>query len=85
MTYTVIWERAAAEGLKRPRRRDGDRVRPLVQAVNALAAHPEPPHSSKLGSTHIRRLRVGPYRATYEIDGDTIAIKVLMVGSTPVR
>lgn len=81
MTHTIIWEPAATAGLKRLRDRDGDAVRPLVQAINGLASNPEPPESSKLGTTGIRRLRVGPYRATYEIDGDRIAIKVLMVGS----
>ncbi|MFF0107647.1 type II toxin-antitoxin system RelE family toxin [Streptomyces hirsutus] len=82
MSYTVIWERTASEGLKRLRTRDGDAVKPLVKAINALATDPEPPSSSKLGGTSLRRLRVGDYRATYEIDGGTVAIKILMVGST---
>ncbi|MFR9723736.1 type II toxin-antitoxin system RelE family toxin [Streptomyces sp. MS19] len=83
MRYTLIWETAATDGLKRLRRRDGDAVRPFVQAINALASDPEPPESTKLGSTSIRRLRGGDHRATYEIDGPRIAIKVLMVGRTP--
>ncbi|MBA2945320.1 type II toxin-antitoxin system RelE family toxin [Streptomyces himalayensis] len=82
MSYTIIWERAASEGLKRLRARDGDAVKPLVKAINALAQNPEPATSSKLGTTNLRRLRVGGYRATYEIDGSTVAIKILMVGST---
>ncbi|MFC4501353.1 MULTISPECIES: type II toxin-antitoxin system RelE family toxin [Streptomyces] len=82
MSYTIIWERAASEGLKRLRARDGDAVKSLVKAVNALAQNPEPAASSKLGGTSLRRLRVGVYRATYEIDGGTVAVKVLMVGST---
>jgi mRNA interferase RelE/StbE len=57
-------------------------VKPLVNAINALAGNPEPAASSKLGSTNLRRLRVGVYRATYEIDGVTVAIKILMVGTT---
>jgi mRNA interferase RelE/StbE len=84
LTYTIIWERTASEGLKRLRTRDGDSVKALVKAINALARDPEPPASSKLGGTSLRRLRVGAYRATYEIDGDTVAIKILMVGSTAV-
>ncbi len=82
MTYTIIWERTASEGLKRLRARDGDSVKSLVKAINSLATDPEPPASSKLGGTSLRRLRVGAYRATYEIDGVTVAIKILMVGST---
>ncbi|MFJ8020932.1 type II toxin-antitoxin system RelE/ParE family toxin [Streptomyces sp. NPDC096311] len=82
MSHTIIWERAASEGLKRLRARDGDAVKSLVNAINALARNPEPAAGSKLGSTNLRRLRVGIYRVTYEIDGDTVAIKILMVGST---
>ncbi|MFG2368970.1 type II toxin-antitoxin system RelE/ParE family toxin [Streptomyces mirabilis] len=82
MSHTIIWERAASEGLKRLRARDGDAVKPLVNAINELARNPEPAASSKLGHTNLRRLRVGAYRATYEIDGVTVAIKVLMVGGT---
>lgn len=84
MSYTIIWERAASEGLKRLRARDGDAVKPLVKAINSLALNPEPNTSNKLGTTNLRRLRVGVYRATYEIEGGTVAIKILMVGSTAV-
>ncbi|MDT3396611.1 type II toxin-antitoxin system RelE/ParE family toxin [Streptomyces sp. B1866] len=85
MRYTIVWDRAATEGLRRLRQRDGEKaVRPLTKAVNDLAKNPEPPESTKLGSTGIRRLRVGIYRATYEIQGATIAVKILMVGSTAV-
>ncbi|GCB47634.1 hypothetical protein SNL152K_4939 [Streptomyces sp. NL15-2K] len=54
----------------------------LLKAINALTQNPEPTTSSKLGNTNLRRLRIGPYRATYEIDGGTVAIKILMIGST---
>jgi mRNA interferase RelE/StbE len=84
LSHTIIWERAASEGLKRLRTRDGSAVKLLVTAINALAQNPEPSTSSKLGNTNLRRLRVGVYRATYEIDGGTVAIKILMVGSTAV-
>ncbi|MDO0913163.1 type II toxin-antitoxin system RelE/ParE family toxin [Streptomyces sp. DT2A-34] len=83
MSYTIIWERPASDGLKRLRTRDGDAVKPLLKAINTLADDPEPAASSKLGGTSLRRLRVGVYRATYEIDGSTVSIKILMVGSTP--
>lgn len=72
------------ETLKRLRQRDGDRVRPLIVAINNLARNPEPPESTKLGADK-RRLRVGVYRAMYEIDGDRIAVKVLTVGRIPGR
>ncbi|MER6916024.1 type II toxin-antitoxin system RelE/ParE family toxin [Streptomyces sp. NPDC000594] len=83
MSHTVIWEHAASEGLKRLRAKYGDTVKPFIRAVNALGDDPEPPTSTKLGGTSLRRLRIGDFRATYEIDGTRIAIKVLTVGSTP--
>ncbi|AJC57108.1 MULTISPECIES: type II toxin-antitoxin system RelE/ParE family toxin [Streptomyces] len=83
MSHTVIWEPAACEGLKRLRAKYGAAVKPFVRAVNALADNPEPPASSKLGGTSLRRLRVGDFRATYELDGVHIAVKVLTVGATP--
>jgi mRNA interferase RelE/StbE len=45
---------------------------------------PEPPASSKRGGTNLRRLRIGIYRATPELGMSTVAIKILMVGSTSV-
>jgi hypothetical protein len=57
------------EGNSNACQRDGDAVRPLVQAINNLAANPEPPESSKLGGTNNRRLQIGEYREMYEIDG----------------
>ncbi|MFK0294879.1 type II toxin-antitoxin system RelE/ParE family toxin [Streptomyces sp. NPDC090442] len=83
MSHTVIWERTASEGLKRLRSKHGDAVKPFVRAVNALADNPEPLSSTKLGGTDLRRLRVGNFRATYEIDGIHIAVKVLSVGASP--
>ena len=77
-------ERAASEGLKRLRAHDRGAVKPLVQAINALARNPEPTTSAKLGTTNLRRLRVGVYPATYEIDGGTVSVKILTVGSTAV-
>lgn len=59
-------------------------MKPLVKAINSLALNPEPSASNKLGTTNLRRLRVGVYRATYEIEGGTVAIKILMVGGTAV-
>ncbi|GAX55631.1 hypothetical protein [Streptomyces olivochromogenes] len=58
MSHTIIWERAAAEGLERLRARDGDAVKPLVDAINAPAGNPEPAASSKLGNTNLRRSKI---------------------------
>ncbi|MFL4496797.1 type II toxin-antitoxin system RelE family toxin [Streptomyces sp. VTCC 41912] len=83
MSHTVIWERAASEGLKRLPAKYGDTVKPFVRAVNALADNPEPRSSNRLGGTHLRCLRVGEFRATYEFDGAHLAVKVLTADATP--
>ncbi|MBH1938407.1 type II toxin-antitoxin system RelE/ParE family toxin [Streptomyces sp. AV19] len=80
MTYTIIWELRARQGLEKLRAQDTTVASAVTRAVNQLARDPEPPSSSKLGGTGFRRLRIGEYRVTYEIDGINIAIKVLMVG-----
>ncbi|MGW1077577.1 type II toxin-antitoxin system RelE family toxin [Streptomyces sp. NPDC002537] len=80
MTHTIIWEFRARQGLDKLRARDDVAVRAVTRAINGLARDPEPLNSSKLGGTGLRRLRVGEYRVTYEIDGLNEAIKVLMVG-----
>ncbi|MFF4405787.1 type II toxin-antitoxin system RelE/ParE family toxin [Streptomyces sp. NPDC001262] len=82
MRYTVIWEPAASSALRRLRARDPEAVKPLVRAVNGLALDPEPAASAKLGGG-LRRLHVGNYRATYRIDGDRIAVEVILVGKVP--
>ena len=42
------------------------------RAVEALADDPAPPGACVRGA--YRRLRVGPYRALYEVEGDLITI-----------
>lgn len=84
MRFTIVWEQAATDGMKRLRQRDGDAVKPFIRAINGLATNPEPSESSKLGGSRVRRLRVGKYRATYEIDGDRIAVHLILVGNVPV-
>ncbi|WP_328915489.1 MULTISPECIES: hypothetical protein [unclassified Streptomyces] len=49
MRFTIVWEQAATDGMKRLRQRDGDAVKPFIRAINGLATNPEPPESSKLG------------------------------------
>jgi mRNA-degrading endonuclease RelE of RelBE toxin-antitoxin system len=44
----------------------------VVEAVDALAADPYPPESFRWGDT--RRLRAGPYRVMYVIEGGRITI-----------
>ncbi|WKK26275.1 type II toxin-antitoxin system RelE/ParE family toxin [Streptomyces olivoreticuli] len=82
MTYTVIWTPRATAGFRELKARDGsDALKPVKTAVNALAHDPQPAGVSRLGP--IYRLRVGPYRVTYKIDGQRVSIDVITVGRIP--
>lgn len=63
----------AATALARRYMRDQDGMRAIGAAVAALADDPYPPEGFHRGRYH--RLRVGPYRVMYVIDGDVITIE----------
>jgi mRNA-degrading endonuclease RelE of RelBE toxin-antitoxin system len=51
---------------------DQEGLRAVNLAVAALADDPDPPEAFVRGP--YRRLRAGPYRIQYEIEGDTVVI-----------
>ncbi len=53
--------------------RDQDGMRAIGAAVAAPADDPYPPEGFHRGRYH--RLRVGPYRVMYVIDGDVITVE----------
>ncbi len=63
----------AATALARRYMRDQDGMRAIGAAVAALADDPYPPEGFHRGRYH--RLRVGPYRVIYVIDGDVITVE----------
>ncbi|UZJ30090.1 type II toxin-antitoxin system RelE family toxin [Streptomyces endophytica] len=84
MKYTLVWTAEATAAMRKLIQRDGDKVKPFKDAVNALARNPKPSCATQLGSTDVWRLRIGSYRATYEINAGRVHVKVLLVGNTPV-
>ncbi|MEV4923540.1 type II toxin-antitoxin system RelE family toxin [Streptomyces roseoverticillatus] len=84
MTYTLIWANNTARKMRALRQRDGDAVKPFADAVNGLARDPRPAEAVQLGSTATWRLRVGKYRAMYEVDGTHVSVTLLLIGSTAV-
>ncbi len=52
---------------------DQDGMRAIGTAVAALAEDPYPPEAFHRGDYH--RLRVGPYRVVYVIEGDLITVE----------
>ncbi|NOS99118.1 MAG: type II toxin-antitoxin system RelE/ParE family toxin [Phycisphaerales bacterium] len=54
--------------------------RRIVSAVDSLADDPRPSGVVKLrGDTNLWRIRVGDYRAVYEIHGDRLVVLILRV------
>jgi mRNA interferase RelE/StbE len=83
--YTIAWHEEAVSELRRLRKEDRHAVKPLLAAIAALADDPCPEESNALGTTAFRRLRVGDYRALYEIADEVVAVYVLKVGRRPAR
>jgi len=68
----IRWSPAAI-ALARRYMHDQDAMRAIGAAVTALTVDPYPPEAFHRGRYH--RLRVGPYRVMYIIDGDLITIE----------
>lgn len=72
--YRVFLERAAEKDLKRLSSDVHDRV---ITAIRGLANNPRPLGCRKLaGSKHDWRIRVGDYRAVYEITDEIRIVRV---------
>jgi mRNA-degrading endonuclease RelE of RelBE toxin-antitoxin system len=67
----VEWSDDAAASARRFMR-DQDGMRAVGLAVLALAGDPYPAEAFHAGEWH--RLRVGPYRVKYFVDGDVITV-----------
>ena len=64
---------ACGPGLSAPYMADQDGMRASGVAIAGLADDPYPPEAFHRGDYH--RLRVGPYRVIYVIDGDLITVE----------
>ncbi len=77
MTYRVEMLRSAQRQIAAIDRQDQPRV---ISAIRALADNPRPPGSKKLTGRSAWRIRVGAYRAIYEIHDDRLIVLVVAVG-----
>jgi mRNA interferase RelE/StbE len=80
MIFTVIWTEAAFITLRSLRSEDPPGAAVVAQAVSGLAEDQQPKGSAQLGSTDLRRLRIGSYRVLYEIDETNGSVMVHSVG-----
>jgi mRNA interferase RelE/StbE len=75
--YEVLLEQSAERDLKRLPSADFQR---LISHIKALAENPRPSNCRKItGSKNDWRIRVGTYRAIYEIDEKAKAVKILRI------
>ncbi len=80
MSYSIDWEPPAVAAASRYLDDDPDGVRALVVAIDHLADDPRPSHSFSFGSPDPRRLRLGRYRALYQITDATREILITNIG-----
>jgi mRNA interferase RelE/StbE len=78
VTYAVDWEPLPSTS---PRADDDpDGLRALMTAVDSLTHEPRPATAFPLGTTGMLRLRVGRYRAVYQVDDASGTVSVMHVG-----
>lgn len=70
-TVRIEWSPAARASARRYMH-DQDGMRAIAAAVTALAGDPYPAGAFHRGQYH--RLRVGPYRVVYLVEGDLITV-----------
>ncbi|MDP9410278.1 MAG: type II toxin-antitoxin system RelE/ParE family toxin [Actinomycetota bacterium] len=77
MAYRVLIRRKAQRQLDKIRREDRQRI---IEAVFGLADDPRPRGTRSLRGQPGYRLRVGDYRAIYEVDDEALVVTILAVG-----
>ena len=76
MEFQIIWSESAAKELKKLDRSIAKRIH---RKVSTLSKNPYR-NITKLTGVPYFRLRVGDYRAVFDIQGETLRILVLKVG-----
>jgi mRNA interferase RelE/StbE len=82
MTLRIDYSDEALESAGRLMKTDLDGLRTLFDAIDALATDPRPENAFPYSSPNVLRLRVGTYRALYQIYEDTLLILVIHIGRT---
>lgn len=77
MNYEILIERSAQQALARIPQPNQNR---LGEAIRKLRSDPRPAGVKKLRGRNAWRIRVGSYRAIYEIDDDQSKVLVVVVG-----
>jgi mRNA-degrading endonuclease RelE of RelBE toxin-antitoxin system len=83
VTYNVVWDIQAAGARRRLREQDPAGAARLGAAIEALADDPRPPNAVPMGDSGWYRLRLGPYRAVYELLPENETVRITNVGRVP--
>jgi len=83
VTHAVVWNIQAARARRRLRELDPDGAALLIAAINALADDPRPANAAALGGSGWFYLRLGQFRAVYEVRDDQDVVYVNNVGRLP--
>lgn len=83
MTYAVVWSMQAARARRRLREQDPAGAGVLTAAIDALAKDPQPLNAVPLGGSGWFHLRLGQFRAVYELRHDQQVVYVNNVGQLP--
>jgi hypothetical protein len=75
----IVWLPGAMTAFRALREEDPEGAALIAGAIAALRTEPRPEHSTALGKTEFRRLRVERYRVLYELTADSV--RVMHVGS----
>jgi len=83
VTYDVVWDIQAAGARRRRRKEDPAGAARLTAATEALADDPRPANAVPMGGSGSYRLRLGPYRAVYELLPHKYTVHITNVGRVP--
>jgi mRNA-degrading endonuclease RelE of RelBE toxin-antitoxin system len=78
--YDVLWKPAAIDRLSALAKDHPEAPGLIVAAVYDLASNPRPTNSTQLGTSPVRRLLLGYWRVTYEVDDANRQVQILVVG-----
>jgi mRNA interferase RelE/StbE len=80
LTYTIVWEPPAIDAASRFLAEDSAGLRALFATIDNLATDPRPGTSLPFGSQDLRRIRVGRYRALYQVSDSDRTVVVTHLG-----
>ena len=80
MTYSIVWEPPAIDVAARFLTADPQGRGALFAAIDSLATDPRPDTSLPFGSQDLRRIRIGRYRALYQVSDSDHSVVVTHLG-----